>query len=96
MQLPSLRITVNGLDFAGGEVKFIPPAHNQTATLVLQNPVIGEMAFSAGSQMPCEWDDLSIPTIMRNESPNKGKNTGKMGEVFDIYMAAYEASKKKK
>ena len=87
MSRPNLKITFNGMDFVGGSIIF----RGETRTLTLMDPVMGAIDMTANSSLPCEWVDLDIPTIMRNEAKDQGKTTGTIASVVAIYTAAYNA-----
>lgn len=87
--MPNLQIFFNGMSFVGSAVQF----RGETRTLTLFDPVMGAMDIQSpqAEKIQAEWVDLEIPTAMRDETPDQGRNKGTMQDVLNLYVAAYNA-----
>ena len=88
--MPLLQVFYNGMSFVGGSSLVF---RGETRTLTLFDPVMGatDIQSPQAEKIQAEWVDLEIPTAMRNEMPDQGRQKGTMLDVLNIYLAAYNA-----
>ena len=88
--MPTLQVFYNGMSFVGGSSLVF---RGETRTLTLHDPVMGatDIGPTNAERLQAEWVDLEVPTAMRNEMPDQGRQKGTMLDVLNIYIAAWNA-----